>query len=324
MSDYQKICQELLKDLPTKQQEVILRRFGLGEREKETLESIGKSFGLTRERVRQIEKKGLEAIKTKAAQYKEVFENFQNYLKKQGGFKKEEVLLSDLGGEKQKPEVFFLLKVSEMFQRANESEDFYPFWAIGSNSLEFAKKNLELAFKKLKEIGHPLSLKELNSLLFSDRPNSFLVNCLEISKNILSNQEGLYGLKTWPEVNPRGARDKAYLVFKKLKKPLHFSKVAKLIDGALVPTVHNELIKDPRFVLVGRGVYALREWGYEPGQVKDIIKKVLKENGPLTKEEILERVRQQRMVKESTILLNLSNKNYFLKDSKGRYIVKEI
>ena len=93
---------------------------------------------------------------------------------------------------------------------------------------------------------------------------------------------------------------------------------------ALIQTVHNELIKDPRFVLVGRGIYALSEWGYYPGQVKDVILKVLKEKRrPLTKEEILEKVLSQRLVKENTILLNLSNKKYFLRNSQGKYWVKE-
>ena len=44
---------------------------------------------------------------------------------------------------------------------------------------------------------------------------------------------------------------------------------------------------------------------------------------PLTKEEILQKVSQQRMVKENTILLNLNNKKYFAKDSGGRYNIKE-
>jgi len=100
--------------------------------------------------------------------------------------------------------------------------------------------------------------------------------------------------------------------------------VAKLVEGALSQTVHNELIKDPRFVLVGRGIYALKEWGYTPGQVKDVIFKILKEDGPLTQSEILERVLKQRLVKESTILLNLNNKKHFLRDTQGRYQIKEI
>jgi len=132
-------------------------------------------------------------------------------------------------------------------------------------------------------------------------------------------------LLDWPEINPRGVKDKAYIVFKKIGKPLHFDEVARLIEGSLVQTVHNELIKDPRFVLVGRGIYALEEWGYFPGQVKDVILKILKEEGkPLTKEEILEKVRKQRLVKENTVFLNLSNKKHFLRNSQGKYEVKEI
>jgi len=71
---------------------------------------------------------------------------------------------------------------------------------------------------------------------------------------------------------------------------------------------------------VGRGTYALAEWGYLPGEVKEVIFRILKEEKkPLKKEEILKKVLEQRLVKENTILLNLSNKKYFLKDSLGRY-----
>ena len=151
-----------------------------------------------------------------------------------------------------------------------------------------------------------------------------LISFLEISKRIQKNSEGLLGLLDWPEIHPRGIKDKAYLVFQKEKKPLHFTQVANFIERALPQTVHNELIKDSRFVLVGRGIYALEEWGYEDGFVKDIISKTLKEAGkPLSKEEILEKVLKQRLVKENTVLLNLSNKKYFSKISEGLYTIRE-
>jgi len=123
---------------------------------------------------------------------------------------------------------------------------------------------------------------------------------LEISKKIQPNREGVLGLIEWPEIKPRGVKDKAFLVFKKHGKPLHFTEVAKLIDKfdynmpnkkTYPQTVHNELIKDPRFVLVGRGTYALSEWGFVPGTIKDIITKVLKEkNEPLHKDEVVKQV----------------------------------
>jgi len=172
--------------------------------------------------------------------------------------------------------------------------------------------------EKLKKQGRPLKLKDLKN---GTSPN---LSFLEISKKIQKNSEGLFGLREWPEINPKGVKDKAFLVFKKTQKPLHFVQVAQFIDSALPQTVHNELIKDPRFVLVGRGIYALKEWGYEQGQVKDVISKILKEaRNPLSKEEILEKTLKQRLVKQNTVFLNLSNKKYFFRTGDGRYTIQE-
>ena len=151
---------------------------------------------------------------------------------------------------------------------------------------------------------------------------------INISKNIGTSPDGKYGLNKWIEINPKGIKDKAYLVLKGENEPIHFTQVATMIsklpfgNGKVhTATVHNELIKDARFVLVGRGLYALKEWGYEPGIVRDIIIKTLS-NGPLTKTEILKKVSKQRFVKENTITLNLQNKSYFLRNSQGKYTIK--
>jgi hypothetical protein len=115
------------------------------------------------------------------------------------------------------------------------------------------------------------------------------------------------------------------LVLKKVGKPIHFKEVARLIGPeALVQSVHNELIRDSRFVLVGRGTYALREWGFKDGDVKDIILDILKEERrPLSKEELIDRVLKQRFVKKNTVLLNLSNKKYFIRTNEGKYTISE-
>jgi len=325
--DYQKICFNLTKDLPPRVKEVVLRRFGLEADGRETLEAIGKDYGITRERVRQIEKDGFLKLKPKLEKIQRIFQYFAEELKRFGDLKKEDILLSRLGGENYKSQIYFLLTLGPNFERVGESDEFYSLWTINQNSLSAAKKTIASLSEELEKIGKPLTLKEFSS--FSDiLPNAkrqFFASYLEISKKIQKNSEGIFGLESWPEINPRGVKDKAYLVFKKIQKPLHFSEVAGLIDGSLIQTVHNELIRDSRFVLVGRGIYALREWGYEPGQVKDVIFKILeKEERPLTKKEILEKVLEQRLVKENTIFLNLSNKKYFQKDSQGKYIVREI
>ena len=58
---------DLLQNLNLREREVLQRRYGLQEKagavlRKETLERIGKDFGVTRERIRQIEAKALEKI----------------------------------------------------------------------------------------------------------------------------------------------------------------------------------------------------------------------------------------------------------------------
>lgn len=317
--NFSKICQDLISDLPEKQKEVLSRRFGLKGGERQTLEEIGKSFGITRERVRQIQEDAFSKIREKVKEYKNIFENFEKYLLRFGGIKKEDVLLEELGQKKWEKEIYFLLSLDRKFKRYPGKKEHYPFWTLEGDFVEKAKRGIEILCQKLKEFGKPLPLEKLN-ILSLEKP--VLVSLLEMTKKIQKNEEGFYGLREWPEINPRGVRDRAYLVLKKFKKPLHFTEITRLIEGAHLQTVHNELIKDGRFVLVGRGTYALREWGYEPGLVKDIIVKILKENGPLEKNKILKNVLKQRMVKENTILLNLSNKKYFLRDPKGRYNLK--
>jgi len=329
MSNYKKICSNLLKNLPEKQKKVVSRRFALssgtspaGTTKGETLESIGKDFGITRERVRQVENDAFLKLKPEIKKYQSIFESFKKYLKNRGGLEKEEDLLNELGGKKEKKQVYFLLNLNDDFKRFAENNEFYALWFLNKDYLDYAKKAVSSAYNLLLRTKKPLSLKEINQNLSVSQ--NYLKYYLESSKKILKNSEKLFGLKNWPEINPKGVKDKAYLIFKEKQKPLHFSKVANLIGSALPQTVHNELIKDPRFVLVGRGIYALKEWGYYPGQVKDVIFKILKEEKKtLSKEEILNKVLKQRLVKKNTVFLNLSNKNYFFKNSKGNYAIKE-
>ena len=326
--NYPKICQELLKDLPKKQKEVILRRFALSTRSRvkgETLESIGKDYGITRERVRQIEEDGISRIKPKLKKYQKVFQYFAKYLKSNGNLKKEDILLNQLGISKFQNQIFFLLTISDQFKRFSENKELHSFWAINPDSSTLAQKFINSVCNKLNKVSQPLPFKEAVSLVsFQPSQKKAAASFLEISKVIQKNPEGLFGLKNWPEINPRGVKDRAFLVFKKEEKPLHFTEVTNLIGSALPQTVHNELIKDPRFVLVGRGIYALKEWGYEEGDVKDVILKTLKESQkPMRKEEVLEKVLKQRLIKKNTILLNLSNRKYFLRDSQGKYTIRK-
>lgn len=54
---------EVLKELPEREREVILLRFGLRDGEARTLQEIAETMGLTRERIRQIEQKALRSLR---------------------------------------------------------------------------------------------------------------------------------------------------------------------------------------------------------------------------------------------------------------------
>jgi len=229
----------------------------------------------------------------------------------------------------------FLLTLGDQFSRVCEKKDYNYFWSDLPNAQTKVKENLNSLVSYMQKIGKPIPKKDFYADVASkqglSQPATF--SYLEVSKRIQPNKEGALGLVEWPEIKPRGVKDKAFLVFKKNGKPLHFTEVAKLIDKleynlpdkkTYPQTVHNELIKDARFVLVGRGTYALSEWGYIPGTIKDMIVKVLKDkNEPMDKDEVVKQVLAQRLVAKNTVLMNLNNKKNFDKDSNDRYFLRK-
>lgn len=316
--NYKKICQELLELLAPKQREVIERRFGLKTGKRETLEAIGKSYRICRERVRQVEKAAMVKMKKKISGYKEIGQTFGRHLKNCGGVREEEALLLELGGKDFKAHANFLLVLGAEFLRFAGNENFNSFWALDNQSAQNAKNFIAAVAQDLQEKKELASIRQLVSRFGVKK--AIAESYLGISARVQKNKDGLYGLREWPEVNPKGIKDKIYLLFKKNQNPLHFTDVARQIEGSLVQTVHNELIRDQRFVLVGRGLYALKEWGYMEGDVKAVLINILEnENRPLTRQEILDRALKQRRIKENTVLMNLSNKKYFSRDSEGKY-----
>ena len=336
------ISQEILKNLNERTRSIISRRFALGKNSKqETLEAIGKNYKITRERVRQIERDGIKKAQkfTSSPEIKEQFNElisfFENEINKSGGIKKEDKIFIENNLEEDKNCILFLISLSNKITREKETDDFYGFLGTNKNSISLAK-NVSFDFVKiLKKIGHPEDIDNLYSQYEGKESKEVFCNYLEISKEILRafDQEKL-GLKIWPEINPKTVKDKIKLILKDKKEPVHFKDIVEMVDSLgerllkkrnLHPqTVHNELIRNQEFVLVGRGYYALKEWGYNPGQVRDVIYQVLNASeGSLPKDQILNSVLSQRIVKESTVLLNLQNKKFFTRDEEGKYKIRE-
>jgi hypothetical protein len=331
------VVKRLLSSLPDRAHEVLVFRYGLGKDTKRmTLDAIGKKYGITRERVRQIENYGISNIR-KSEEYKlekASFTEIEELLHSLGGIVVEDDFLGHISKDKSlQNHIHFLLVIGEPFKKFKEDDEFKHRWHVNE---ELAKK-VEVALRNLYA-----SLKTDDLLPESEMINKFLGHLegvseqyknqevvrrwLALSKGIGKNTLGDWGASHSPNINTKGMRDYAFLVIRKHGSPIHFRDVAKQIEKmfskkAHVATTHNELIKDKRFVLVGRGLYALAEWGYSPGVVRDVISEIINKNGPMTKDEIIAKVMKERYVKENTIVVNLQNPKYFTRNKENKYSV---
>ncbi len=333
------VTKRLLSLLSPRARDVVTGRFGLGtETKKMTLESIGEKYGITRERVRQIENNSIQNIR-KSKEYakeKKVFDELKEYIKSLGGLLSEHDLLNHLSKDKStQNHAHFLLVIGEDFKKEKEDEEFKHRWHIDSKLASRIHEVLRRIYSDLSpddivpEAEIIASFLEYVKDVSEEYKNEEVIRrWLAMSKSLGKNPLGEWGKSESSNINAKGMRDYAFLVIRKHGSPIHFREVAKLITEvfnkkAHVATTHNELIKDKRFVLVGRGLYALSEWGYMSGVVKDVIRKILEKEGPLTKDKIIEKVLKERYVKPNTILVNLQNPKYFKKDKQGKYSVVE-
>ncbi len=327
------VTKELIGGLPDRVRKVLVDRFGLQGGEGKTLESIGKEYGITRERIRQIEGSGLSAVRDSDAytEHARTLEEIKQTIAALGGILAEHTILSELPkSDTERNHVLFLLTVGHHFTDKRETPDFRRRWfvdqalaesvetalqelydAVDASALLPEDEFLDLFAKHLKEAG--VKIREAETML----------RYLQISKRLGRNPLGEWGRLESPHVRIKNTRDFAYLTLKRHGSPMHFTEVAKGIrdlfkKSAHPATTHNELIKDGRFILVGRGLYALQEWGYAPGVVREVIKGVLSRDGALSREEIIDRVKRERYVKDATIVVNLQHSD-FKRTQDGRY-----
>lgn len=320
-----------------REKEIIVRRFGLSGN-KETLEQIGDMLSITRERVRQLEKAIL--IRLKIAAEDEKIPDLQHAEKiivrnlvELGRMSR----LSDLSekifgkdSDQNRQNLAFLGEISSNLSLVEENDKYYAAIAIADcgNEKEIRKKVDEIV-SLIKANKKPMSLDELDNKLDYEHPNH--IKAVASISKLLASLNDNWGLAKWPTVNPKNIRDKIYVVLEDKGEPMHFEQIAEAIKKSdfrrhdvTIQAIHNELIKDPRFVLIGRGIYALDSWGYKKGTVSETIVDILKQaKKPLTREQIVKQVLKSRKVKETTILLNLQNKKLFNKIDKNAYILAE-
>lgn len=324
------LANNIISELPERTREIVGKRFGLMDGEPQTLEKIGKDHKITRERVRQIISDALKKISKKKsdADFKNADEEIIFAIKNNNGIIKENELIekSSLGSIKEANAVKFFGALSDNIEQFEENEIIEKSWFIYKDAVEKAKRVSAVAeefFKKNRQLLSDEEIAEKITEKMADLGKEESLNLLSVLSKIKKNKFGKWGLSSWEEVNPKGTRERIYLVLKEKNKPLHFTEISKLIDEyklgkkkAHPQTVHNELIKDGRFVLVGRGIYALKEWGFKKGTIKDVLEEILrKSEKAMTKEEILDEVMKIRKVKKATVLINLNNSKVFAKEN---------
>ncbi|MBI4101167.1 hypothetical protein HY441_01680 [Candidatus Microgenomates bacterium] len=327
--DVRKTVQDVLETIEKeRERRIISGRFGLNGR-KETLEEIGNQLGITRERVRQIEKQVVNRLsELKTPHFDRVTQVFSEHLENLGRVVPVQELASELGLSDQSghAQVSFLARLLPDFEVVYDNDFFYHSVAIKTHHdaarLHELERQLVTAVEKLSK---PATIEEIRVAMPVKLDQQHVHGLARSSKQV-ANLEDKWGLVSNPLVNPKSIRDKIYVILQKSGKPMHFSAIAEAIKTSdfkrrdvTTQAIHNELIKDDRFVLVGRGIYALKEWGYTKGTVADVIGEILRKDSPLHRDEIVRRVLEQRQVKPTTIILNLQGKKQFKRVAKATY-----
>ncbi|MDO8512283.1 MAG: sigma factor-like helix-turn-helix DNA-binding protein [bacterium] len=333
---------DFLKILDERSKRVVIRRFGLDGEGLRTLHAIGIEEGVTRERIRQVEQAILKLFRsekrnsTEFTNIKKVQDALLQVIAFLGGVVREE-LLCELLGLKTKADsasLGFLLKSLQGVTGVRESNRYKSYFRhevhVGFEKIIVAAREILNEKKSLLSDADLFGKVRERCAINSSNPIIFSV--LLIAHDLVRTPFGQWGIRGWVEATPRGVGDKAYVVLKRDGEPMHFLKITDFINGAKFDgriahpqTVHNELIRDERFILVGRGMYALKEWGYRAGTVGDVLERIIKENKEnsisMNKEDLIEEVLKERIVKRNTILLALQNRKRFVRDAQGLYAI---
>lgn len=337
--DIEKLVKQILDSIDReREREIVSRRYGLYDR-KETLEQIGELLGITRERVRQLEKATMTRLRVnaEAGELKGLVEfeaEIIPVIEKLGHVsrisKLSDTLTSSTSTKIEQSRLSFICELCPKLSVISDNDHFFQSVAItNSHDVNKVTQQVNKIIDALKKIGEPVDAKTLQEHTKHKEP--LHIEALSSTSKNLATLHGKWGLIKWPTVNPKNIRDKIYVILQQHGKHMHFSEISDAIKGSdfkrkdvTTQAIHNELIKDKRFVLIGRGIYALKEWGYKKGTVADIITEVLKSAGePLHRDEIVKRVLKSRYVKETTILLNLQGKKQFKRVSKATYALDE-
>ena len=333
----------VLSGLTEKERSVVSRRIGL-DGERETLQSIGESYSITRERVRQIEDVGIRKIGriVKSTKLHEIQTVGNRILALHGGLLTRDRLVSavvsecSIQGDVNAGIIEVVLQSDFNIQKSKPQLGTRTYFFLPNVQRKLIQEIYKESVRVLKKRGdimeNVILYETVKAQLFPQfgKVDSVLVDSvLDVFCDVVKGEEKFVGLEKWKILNPSTLKDKAVYVLKKAKKPMHFVEITNSIadrfkESVKVATIHNELIRNNEFVLIGRGIYVLKEWGYKPGTVLDVIIDIFqKAKTALSTDEIISKVLKVRQVKTSTIYMNLQNRRYVERVGRNLYQLKE-
>lgn len=338
IENFSKQIENFLLLLTQKERFVVERRFNLDQKSKATLEEIGQQFSVTRERIRQIEKNALNKLKRNLENCPlfDVANVAYKIINDAGGVMKEDMLISQIlmvNDQYSVEAMQLIFTIDKRFSRVPNTVAFYPYLTLN----QFSQANIEGLCKKVTDILSKTKnamdidgvYKMVSEKAGFEMPLNLFKSILYVDKKIKVLESGTVGLVDWRHINPRTLRDKIFYVLRQNREPMHFVDIAnKIIECKFdkkkinLQAVHNELIRHQDFVLIGRGIYGLSEWGYKTGTVADVIATILKNKESMSQDEIVDAVLKQRKVKPITVILSLKNKDSFVRVGRKQYSLK--
>ncbi len=336
---------QVLQSVSEKEKVVICSRIGLNG-DKKTLQEIGNNFkpSITRERVRQIEASGIEKIGRviRSSDLWVFQEKAIEILKIHGGVLTKDNLVNALIKENDldsalNPSVLeIIVQAEKQINKSKPKLGYRTYFYLDDINVKMISEIQKESVKALKKKKDVIEDRLLFSIAYRNLQQKYanldfiLVNSLwDIFEDIVKWEGNLVWLTKWKILNPKTLKDKAIYVMKKEKIPMHFIGISNKITEYLgekvkVSTIHNELIRNNDFVLIGRWIYALKEWWFKSGTVLDVIIDIMKESSEAMKtEDIITNVLKVRNVKNATIYMNLQNKKYIERVWRNYYQLKK-
>ena len=324
--------------LTDKERSVIERRIA-----GETLQAIGNSHSITRERVRQIEDVAIRKVgrMVKSSNLLAIQSSGEKMLALHGGLLTKDKLLAavindlEISGPVNESIIAVVLQSDFNIQKSKPQLGTNTYFTLPEVNKKVIAEIHKEALKILKKRGDIMENTVLYEMIkinlfanFGKVDTVLIDSALDVFMDVVKGEEKYVGLEKWKILNPSTLKDKAIYILKKKKEAMHFVDITNAIadhfkESVKVATIHNELIRNNEFVLIGRGIYVLKEWGYRPGTVLDVILDIFqKAKSALATEDIIARVLKVRQVKTSTIYMNLQNRQYIERVGRNMYQIK--